>query len=178
MTLNLYILSLLFVFTLFHPGNVKRDNEQKENVMHPFYVSVVEVEQNSAENTLEISYKFFPDDFEKTLEKKFKTSLNIYAEKDKISFDKFIPAYINNSFALTINGSPVTLSYIGYEIEKESVYCYFEVKNITSVKKININNRLLYDFIKNQINIMHISINGKRQSMRLSYPATKAAFVF
>lgn len=152
--------------------------DRKEIVMHPFYVSVVEMEKNTAEKTLEISYKFFTDDFENTLEKKFNTSLDLYADKDKASFDKFIPAYINNSFALTINGILVSLSYIGYEIEKESVYCYFEVKNITSVKNIDINNRLLYDYINNQMNIMHISINGKRQSMKLSYPDTKAALVF
>ena len=166
------------VFPLFIPDNVATKNALEEKVYHPFYVSVVEIEKNTAEKTLEISYKFFTDDFENTLEKKFNTSLDIYADKDKVSFDKFIPAYINNSFVLTINGHRVSLNYIGYEIEKESVYCYFEVKNITSVKTIDINNRLLYDFINDQINIMHIIINGKRQSMKLSYPDTKTALVF
>lgn len=169
---------LLMVFPLFVSEDVARNNEQKANTMHPFYVSVVQLEQNSAEKTLEISYKFFPDDLENALEKKFNTTLDIYSEKDKSSFNKFLPAYITSSFHLTINGTPVTLSYIGFEIEKESVFCYLEVKNIFSVKTIDIDNRLLYDFIKDQMNIMHININDKKQSAKLSYPMTKASFVF
>ncbi|HEU4472678.1 MAG TPA: DUF6702 family protein, partial [Flavisolibacter sp.] len=50
---------------------------------HPFYISVTEVNHNRADKTLEISCKIFADDLEETLEKSYKTQLDISAEKDK-----------------------------------------------------------------------------------------------
>lgn len=145
---------------------------------HPFYVSVTEVTHNAAEKSLEISCKFFADDFEHVLEKAYKHALDITTEKDKALFDKLVPDYINKHFSLTVDGKSVKLNYVGYEKEKESVYCYFEVSNLAAVKRFDVTNNLLYDLTTEQINIMHISVNGKRQSAKLNHPDTKAQFQF
>lgn len=165
---------MLMSFGLFTP--VEKHNAV--DALHPFYVSVTEVSHNTSEKSLEISCKFFADDFEHTLEKAYKVQLDITTEKDKASFDKLIPDYINNRFALTTDGKTAKLNYVGYEKDKESVYCYFEVTNLPSAKRLDVTNNLLYDFTQEQINIMHITINGKRQSSKLNYPETKAAFQF
>src|SRR5215218_781090 len=68
---------------------------------HPFFISVTEIQQNTAEKTLEISCKFFADDFEETLEKIYKTHLDIASGKDKGAFDQFIPDYISRHLQLT-----------------------------------------------------------------------------
>lgn len=148
------------------------------NNLHPFYVSVTEINQNTAEKTLEISCKFFADDFEHVLEKTFKAQLDITSEKEKVTFDGYIPAYINKHFALSVDGKAAKLNYIGYEKDKESVYCYFEVVNAASVKRLDITTNLLYDLTPEQINIMHITINGKRQSGKLNHPDTQASYQF
>lgn len=145
---------------------------------HPFYVSVTEISQNASEKTLEISCKFFTDDFEATLEKAYKTTLDISVDKYKASFDKFVPDYVGKHLALTVDGKPVALKYVGYETEKESAYTYFEVINVASAKSVQITNSLLHDFIAQQINIMHLTVGGKRQSTKLDYPQTKAVFGF
>ncbi len=44
------------------------------------------------------------------------------------------------------------------------------VKDIPQVKKIEINNSLLHDYREEQINMLHININGKEQSDKLNYP--------
>jgi len=72
----------------------------------------------------------------------------------------------------------MNLSYIGFEKEKESAYCYFQVENIFSLKKIDIKNSILQDFTTDQINIIHVTVNGKRQSTKLDYPNTNARFSF
>ena len=145
---------------------------------HPFYVSVTEINHNAKEKTLEISCKFFADDFENVLEKAFKAQLDVTAEKDKAAFDNYIPAYINKHFNLVLDGKAAKLTYVGFEKEKESVYCYFEVPNAAAVKRIDIANNLLYDLTSEQINIMHMTIGGKRQSGKLSHPDVKAAYQF
>jgi hypothetical protein len=67
---------------------------------------------------------------------------------------------------------------VGFEKEKESVYCYLEVANVPSLKKISISNSILYDFKKEQINIIHVMVDGKRQSVKIDYPQNLANFSF
>jgi hypothetical protein len=145
---------------------------------HPFYVAVTEINQNAAEKTLEISCKFFADDLEQTLEKEYKTPLNIVSAKDKSLFDKYIPDYIGRHLQLSVDGKPAKLSFIGFEKEKESAYAYFEVQNVAAVKALDASNTLLHDFATDQINILHVTVGGKRQSTKLDYPASKASFRF
>jgi hypothetical protein len=173
-----YILSQWFLILAVF-GAVNEGAKQADiKAPHPFYVSVTEINQNAAEKSLEISCKFFMDDFEHVLEKSNKVQLDITADKDKASFDKYIPLYVNKHLALTGDGKPLTLNYVGYEKEKESVYCYFEVTGLSSVKQLHVINNLLYDLTPEQINIMHVTIGGKRQSSKLNHPEVKAVFRF
>jgi hypothetical protein len=145
---------------------------------HPFYVSVTEVTQNVSVKSLEVSCKFFIDDFEETLRNAYKVKLDIASAQDKATFDRLIPDYINRRLYLVADGRPLVLSYIGYETDKESVYCYFEIPNTSTVKQLLIGNSLLHDFKNEQINIMHVTINGRRQSTKLDFPAKQASFGF
>jgi len=145
---------------------------------HPFYISVTEMNLNPTDKTLEVSCKMFADDLEQILEKNNHAELDISADKDKTKFDSYIPSYIKSHLTVSIDGRPVSLSYIGFEKEKESAYCYFQVENVASLKKIDINNSILQDFTSDQINIIHVMVNGKRQSTKLDYPATNASFSF
>jgi hypothetical protein len=49
---------------------------------------------------------------------------------------------------------------------------------VASVKKIDIANSILYDFNEGQINIMHVMVNGKRQSLKLNNPDKQASLTF
>jgi hypothetical protein len=151
---------------------------QKTFVFHPFYISVTEINQNAQDKTLEISCKLFADDFEETLKKNYKTVLDLTSEKDKAALDKFIPDYVNKHLSLVVDGKPVKLSYVGFEKEKESAYCYFQVENVLLVKKMEVSNSILHDYSDGQINIVHVVVNGKRQSTKLDYPAKQASFSF
>jgi hypothetical protein len=48
--------------------------EQTES-LHPYYISVVEINHNATDKSLEISCKIFTNDFETTLEKNYKTKV-------------------------------------------------------------------------------------------------------
>ncbi|HUC82869.1 MAG TPA: DUF6702 family protein [Flavisolibacter sp.] len=159
-------------------GFLKAERPVAEKGPHPFYVSVTEINHNAAEKSLEISCKFFLDDFEHVLEKTNKVQLDILSDKEKAAFDKYIPLYISNHLSFVIDGKPVKLNYLGYEREKESVYCYFEVTNVSLVKQLNITSNLLYDLTPEQINIMHVTVGGKRQSARLAHPETNTVVKF
>lgn len=167
-----------FLLCFLTPFEAVKSSGVKKVLPHPFFVAVTEVSQNTAEKSLEVSCKFFTDDFEETLQKAYKTPLDILSGKDKAAFDKLIPDYISKRLALTADGKAVRLSFIGFEVEKESVFCYFEVQNLPAVKQLDISNSLLHDFKNEQINIMHVTINGKRQSTKLDFPSHLASFRF
>jgi hypothetical protein len=139
-------------------------------LVHPFYVSVTEVNHSAAEKTLQISIKTFAEDIEKILETNYKTSIDITKESDKATFERLLPDYFTRHIAFTVDGKRMPMQFLGFEKDKESVWCYFQVDQVSSVKKLDIANTILYDFTEDQINIMHVTVGGKRQSTKLNFP--------
>src|SRR5215218_4074952 len=105
----------------------------ERNATHPLYVSVTEINHNAGEKSLEISVKVFSEDLQQVIEKNNKVQLDLTAEKDKAKTGQYITAYFNNNLSLIVDGRSVALSYVGFEVEKESAFCYFEVKNMPSL---------------------------------------------
>ena len=52
-------------------------------LLHPFFVSVTEINHNARDKMLEISCKTFTDDLEKSIEKTANVKLNLFNVKDK-----------------------------------------------------------------------------------------------
>lgn len=164
---------------LFFKGSAVADLAPgKAPAPHPFYISITEISHNAGKKILEISCKMFAEDLEQTLKKNYKMEFDLSSVKDKALLDKYIPDYIRKHFALMVDGKTAGLDYVGYEEDKEAVYCYFQVDNVPVPKKMDITNTLLHDFNQDQINIIHVIVNGKRQSTKLDYPSSQAGFHF
>jgi len=168
---------LLLASTMFSAGEpavVKTDNAR-----HPLYISVTEMNYNATDKNLEISCKIFTDDFEKTLANNYKTKVDLTTPADKNEANRVVKEYVKNHLLLKIDNKAVALEFVGFEKENEAVWSYFEVKNITvAPKKIDVVNSILYEAYDSQINLMHVSVSGKRQSTRLNYPDKEAGFSF
>ena len=54
----------------------------------------------------------------------------------------------------------------------------YQINNITAVKKIDVVDNILYDYRKEQIEIIHVTVDGNRKSNRLNNPADKCSFEF
>ena len=78
---------------------------------------------------------------------------------------------------VSIDGKPAVLQYQGYQQEDGSTWSYFEVKNVASLKKLDINNNLLYEYNNSQINMVHAKANGKEQTDKLEYPEKNFVFI-
>lgn len=148
------------------------------SVLHPFFVSVIDINHNAKESTAEISVRIFTDDFEKTLQSFSKSKIDLTHPADKVFVDKQIVAYISQKLKLKINNQPVVLHYLGYEIQRESVWSYFEVQKVAPFKKVEVNCSLLYDFESSQTNIFHIKSNGVEKSYKLDNPDVSTSFSF
>ena len=147
-------------------------------MLHPFYVSVIELDQNMKEKSIEVSVRVFSEDFEATLKKYGNIKLDILHPVDKAAINKLINNYMQYKLHVKVNGKPVTMMYIGYEQRLESIWVYLEIDNITTLKKIDINCNLLYEFEEKQTNIFHVKANGIEKSYKLDNPKTVVGFEF
>ena len=163
----------LLLFTL--PASFITGNAPQKAV-HPFYVSVVEVHHNNTDKALEISCRIFIDDMENVLKQNYKTPVDL--SRSQPQNDKFINDYVVKHLAMTADSKKLALSYVGYEKDSESVFCYFEVPQVAGVKNLKITNSLLHDLTPDQINIMHVTVNSTRKSFKLEYPKSEASFSF
>lgn len=146
--------------------------------LHAFYVSVTEINQNQKARTLEISSRMFLGDFEQALEKEYKQQVNLVKPVDKKQLDQMIAGYVSKHLALHVNGKPVSINYIGYEIEEDGAWCYFEVRNINTISRLQIKNDILFSYYPDQVNMMHVTVHGTRKSIKLNNPDSQASFDF
>ncbi|MCW3112230.1 MAG: hypothetical protein JWR18_626 [Segetibacter sp.] len=145
---------------------------------HPFYVSVTEVSHNARTRSIEVSCKMFAEDIENVLKQNYKASVDLTNNNLQAENNRLMNDYMLKHLSFSIDLKPTAFKFVGFEKEKESVYCYLEVANVPSLKKISISNSILYDFKKEQINIIHVMVDGKRQSVKIDYPQNQANFSF
>ena len=147
-------------------------------IYHPIFVSVTEIEHNAKDKTLEISCKIFTDDFEKTLRQAYKTYVDLLKPKDKNTMNKLVADYVQKHLQLKVDGTPATLQFLGYEQDEEGIISYYQVNNIATVKKLDITDNILFEYKKEQLSIIHTTVNGNKQSTKLLNPDDKASFEF
>jgi hypothetical protein len=147
-------------------------------LLHPFYVSVTEIRHNAAQKELEVSCRIFTDDLELALKTQYKTPLDIIHPADRKKVDGLITDYINKHLHINVDGKPVALHYLGYQIEEDAAWCFLEAKDLAAVKKVHISNNILYSERPSQINMMHVVVKEVRKSTKLDNPEQEAEFVF
>lgn len=138
--------------------------------IHPYHVGSVEINYNTKTKTFEISAKFFLDDLENSLNGKYNKTLHFGEEKSKAGLDQALENYFAEYFKLKSNNKFLKINYLGFEEDKESVNVYLESEATEMPKKVETAVSLLYSFFDDQMNIVHIIVNGERKSSKLNYP--------
>jgi hypothetical protein len=141
--------------------------------VHPFYTSVTEVEYSSKTKELGMACKIFPDDLEETLRLYTGKKYDLY-KNDKQLLNPILEAYFKKHVAILINEKARAYSFLGYEIDKEVVWIYFNIPKLTGVRSIEVQSNLMYEYKAEQTNIIHINLDGKKQSYKLMAPAISA----
>ena len=62
------------------------------------------------------------------------------------------------------------INYVGFEEDSEAVNIYLESESVNAPKKVEVAVSFLYNLFDDQMNIIHIIVDGKRKSDKLSYP--------
>ena len=141
-------------------------------------MSVVDIKYNVNQKALQVSARLFTNDLEDALRKTNKKTIDLLNPKIRSEADSTLFKYMKERFQIFLNSKAKALTYIGYEKEEESIWVYLEIKKTVLPKKININSSLLYDFLPQQINIIHAEINGVKKSSKITNPESKIEFSF
>lgn len=141
-------------------------------IVHPFFISMTDINYNNKSRSVEVSVRIFTDDLEKTLKKNCNCKVDLTNPADKKAMDNVLSSYISNHLSVKINGTAQSLSFSGFQKEEESTWAYFEIKNISSFKNLELHNSLLHDYKNEQINMVHVKANGKEQTDKLDFPET------
>lgn len=137
---------------------------------HPYHVGSVEISYNQKSKTFEVTGRFFMDDLENGLNTKYGKSLHFNDPKFKAQLNESLKNYAAEYFKLKANNKFLNVNYIGYEEDHESVNIYLESEKIEAPKKVEAAVSFLYNLFDDQINIVHIIVNGERKSEKLTYP--------
>jgi len=173
MQIKQLILKILFCVILFLPNSLFVSSN---GYSHPFYVSVTELRLDTSTKKMSLSCKLFTDDFQTALYKLNKVKVD-FTKKDSV-ISNLVTNYINSHLGVFCGTQKVNFKYVGYEIEEEATWCYFEAKVISADKKIKVKNSLLYDYIDSQTNFIHCYYNDIRQSYKLTNPENEKLFEF
>ncbi len=157
-----FLLAFIFLFS-FSAFNRAED-------IHPYHVGSVEFNYNSKTKTFEITGRFFLDDLENGINKKFGTVLHFQDEKFKEKMNETVEKYILDYLKLKADNKLLKIKYLGYEESSESVDVFLESEPVNPPKKVETSVSVLYNLFDDQMNIIHIIVNGKRQSHKLNYP--------
>ena len=135
--------------------------------VHPYFISITQIEHNPEEKLVEIAVKIFTDDLERAIEGQGTERLFLGAEKEHQEADRYIRDYLAANTAYRINDSVYQPVFLGKEVELDVVWCFLEIPNIEQLNTLNVQSRLLLEIEETQQNIVHIKVNNKRRSMLL-----------
>src|ERR1044072_133425 len=135
---------------------------------HPFYLGVVDLKYNPKEKALQGSVKLFTNDFEGALKQVHKKSIDLIHPADRSSTQKLLDDYLKQHLNITVNGKKKQIELLGFEQEQEATWMYIEIKDCPQPKNIQFENSLLYDFLKDQSNIMNLEVNREENIVKLN----------
>lgn len=159
-----------FFFGLFLLLTVVFQSFGNKNAFHPYHVGSVEINYNSKSRTFEVTGRFFLDDLESGLGKKYGGSFHFNDEKYKAKLNEALQKYCAEYLKLKVDNKFLKINYVGYEEDQESVNVFLESEPVSNPKKVEAAVSFLYNLFDDQINIVHIIVNGQRNSEKLSYP--------
>ena len=120
-----------------------------------FYSSMTKVDYVEGSKTLKFTTKMNTEH----------VSSAINTNPNTVGFEAEVKKYVNNRFAVSVNGSPLRLTFTGSQVSGESVWVYFETSGVSSINSLKINNSILLETYPKQVNIVNIAYKGNQKTM-------------
>lgn len=127
---------------------------------------------------MEISCRMFINDIEDALKKTSKKQIDILHPKNKKEVEDILYDYLKKRITIKINNKPVQFIFLGYEKDEEYIAAYLEIKNAEKPRSLWLENKILYDFLKEQVNLVNVLVGDQKKSYKLNNPEGTVKFDF
>lgn len=145
---------------------------------HKFYVSIYQINYAPGKKMLQITSRVFIDDLNDALQKKYKAKTNLGDKNESTEEVALMKKYFLENCTIKVNGQSKPINFLSHEIENNVMICYFNVKDATKVKTMEIRNTALFDLFPDQQNIIQVNVLGKKQSLLLTNDSKSGVLKF
>lgn len=136
--------------------------------VHKFYVGIHQINYASDKKMLQITSRIFVDDLNDVLQQKYKKKFSIGEASETPEQIALMQKYLAEHFIIKVDGKEKPIQYLSNEIESNVIICYFNVRDISKIKTLYVANKILFDFVTEQQNIIQTTVNGQKKSLLLT----------
>ena len=132
--------------------------------IHNFYVSTTSVRYVPNENSFQITTQVFLDDFESALRHYGNENISLTPDGSQVKIDSLIEDYFRKNIIFNAKGEKMNFDFLGKVYKIDVLVAYMELKMDTIVSPLSIKNTILFDYLSDQKNIIHLKLASKRKS--------------
>ncbi len=161
---------LFYLLTCFSTGGspLSELGATDDRRVHPFHISVTEIVHKPEDKAIQMTVRLFLDDMEQGLrEFTGNEDLDIFNQADSVYLEETLGKYVIQNLQLNTK-KELTLNYLGFEYDKDVLYCYIEALKVKPFDRLTISNTLLTSTFEDQENLVHVKKAGKVKSLRMS----------
>jgi len=154
MQLNLLALFFLLSFSAASPP-----------AAHKYFVSHTSLHFNPLSQHFEVTVRLFTHDLEWAISRDKSVRLDLGGNQEPAFAEGLVRDYLRFHLNISLNDSPVAMSYVGKEVEHDRIFCYLEFPASQSFHAMTIENTLLTDVFDEQKNYLELEMAGWKQSL-------------
>ncbi|HQQ93467.1 MAG TPA: hypothetical protein PLQ93_02845 [Bacteroidia bacterium] len=145
---------------------------------HPFYLSVTDLNYNIQSKTIRGTVKMFSNDLEDALRRLEKKHIDLLHPSDESAIREILGKYLKSRLTLEVNTVKLNYEVLGFETEEENIRIYLESTTCEKPGRVKIEDSLLYDFLKEQMNIVNFEMGAQIKSLKVNNPEKSIEFQF
>jgi hypothetical protein len=131
---------------------------------HTFHTSLMSIEYNHQEQLLEISLQVYTHDLETILSKRA-GGKDVRLDKTP-NAESLVFAYLQETVTVKNNSGDIKpLAWVGMEPQTDKVWLYFESKLPEGTNGTQLRNRLFFDLLEDQINLVHLKDQDNKSDL-------------
>ena len=123
-------------------------------LMHPVHVSVTNLEIQSENNSISLSFKVFTDDFQLMIDQLYNVKVDLSENGNYDLHKKQIDNYLKDNFTLINNGKELIFTNTGIKTNDEAVWFFYKTTINKDLKSFVIRNSLMLDLYPDQKNLL------------------------
>lgn len=135
---------------------------------HRFYTAIFQINYVQQKKMVQITTRIFVDDLNNALKNQFHKNTYVGTDKESAQDIELMKKYFADKLKLTINGKFHAMNYLSKDIEDDVVVCYLNIKDISKLNTLEIENSVIVEIHPEQQNIIQFNDNGNKKSLLLS----------